>query len=339
VTGVYHENSHSCAQVTLLLCPKFSLSAFSNITESLHLANEQLKQPAFQLTIASADGQPVSSNCNINIPCHSAALSSKPSDIMMILAGEAELINEELLQWIREQKNDNRLIVGIGAGSCILAQAGLYDHHRVTTHWRFDQSLRQASQRLKASRNLYEHDNHRISCAGGASTLDMILYMISQRLDNSISAAIADEMVYGQYRNADEQQKAPLKSRLGINQPKLLEAVELMEANVEEPLTSDDLARHVGVSRRHLERLFKRHLQSMPSQYYLEIRMEKARQLLRLTDYPILEVGQMCGFSSASYFSTAYRNYFDQTPREERRQNQPQGNTALSPSFGRSKNI
>jgi len=120
-------------------------------------------------------------------------------------------------------------------------------------------------------------------------------------------------------RTSEEQQRIPLKARIGASQPKLIEAVTLMEMNIEEPLSTDDLAHHVGVSRRHLERLFKKHLQTVPSKYYLDLRLEQARQLLRQSDKTILQVGLACGFSSASYFSTAYRNHYGITPREERK--------------------
>ena len=91
-----------------------------------------------------------------------------------------------------------------------------------------------------------------------------------------------------------------------------------MEANFEEPLPTEDIARLVGVSRRQLERLFKQHLDSLPSRYYLEMRLARARQLLRETSQSILQIGLSCGFSSGPHFSSAYRGHFGITPRDER---------------------
>jgi len=64
--------------------------------------------------------------------------------------------------------------------------------------------------------------------------------------------------------------------------------------------------------------LFKKHLDSVPSRFYLQLRLDKARQMLRDTDRSIVEVGMACGFSSASHFSTTYRTHFNVTPRQER---------------------
>jgi transcriptional regulator GlxA family with amidase domain len=109
-----------------------------------------------------------------------------------------------------------------------------------------------------------------------------------------------------------------LQARFGALQPKLSEAVALMEANIEEPLSTDEIAQLAGISRRQLERLFKQYLGSLPSRYYLELRLRRARQLLLDTNHSIVQVGLMCGFSSGSHFSTAFGALFGNTPREER---------------------
>jgi AraC-like DNA-binding protein len=88
-----------------------------------------------------------------------------------------------------------------------------------------------------------------------------------------------------------------------------------MEANIEEPLTTDEIAQHVCVSRRQLERIFKQYLNRVPSQYYLELRLNKARQMLMQTSKSIIQIGLSCGFSSGPHFSSAYRNFFGATPR------------------------
>ena len=81
---------------------------------------------------------------------------------------------------------------------------------------------------------------------------------------------------------------------------------------------TDDIANLVGISRRQLERQFKQYLGSVPSRYYLELRLQRARQLLLDSSHSIVQVGLSCGFSSGSHFSTAYAALFGITPREER---------------------
>jgi transcriptional regulator GlxA family with amidase domain len=93
-----------------------------------------------------------------------------------------------------------------------------------------------------------------------------------------------------------------------------------MEANLQEPLPTHEIARLVGVSRRQLERLFKQHLDDMPSRHYAELRLARARRLLQHSGQSILQIALACGFASGSHFSNAYRARFGHTPRDERRQ-------------------
>jgi transcriptional regulator GlxA family with amidase domain len=134
----------------------------------------------------------------------------------------------------------------------------------------------------------------------------------------AVQASVKEILCVDRVRGKDERQRVALQARFGALQPKLTEAVALMEANIEEPLSTDDIAGLAGVSRRQLERLFKQYLGSLPSRYYLELRLQRARKLLLETNYSIVQVGLMCGFSSGSHFSTAFGALFGNTPREER---------------------
>ncbi|MCY1458458.1 HTH-type transcriptional activator RhaS [compost metagenome] len=91
-----------------------------------------------------------------------------------------------------------------------------------------------------------------------------------------------------------------------------------MEANLDEPLELTELAFQTGVSRRQMERLFHRYLDCSPLRYYLKLRLIRARQLLKQTSLPILEIGALCGFVSTPHFARSYRGHFGVTPRDER---------------------
>ena len=111
-------------------------------------------------------------------------------------------------------------------------------------------------------------------------------------------------------RDQNDRQRVPLRQRVGTSQPRLAEAVSLMAANLEEPMTLDELSHHIGLSRRQLERLFKKYLNCVPTRYYLELRLERARQLLLQTSMPIVDIALACGFISAPHFSKCYRDIY-----------------------------
>lgn len=146
----------------------------------------------------------------------------------------------------------------------------------------------------------------------------MILAWIGAAHGEELIAEVLDYFGHERQRGNQEHLRIPLAARIGGGQPKLTVAVSLMEANYEEPLPTEEIARLVGVSRRQLERLFKQYLNSLPSRYYPELRLVRARQLLQQTSQSILQIGLSRGFSSGPHFSSAYRHHFGITPRDQR---------------------
>jgi len=207
---------------------------------------------------------------------------------------------------------------GVGAGVLWLAQAGLASGVRLALPWALYGDAEHAAEHAILTPHLFELDGCHLSCCGGAASLDFALTLIEHLFGANVQAAIKESLCIERVRGPEERQRVALQARFGALQPRLSEAVTLMETNIEEPLSTDDIANLVGLSRRQLERLFKQYLGSLPSRYYLELRLQRARQLLLETNHSIVQVGLMCGFSSGSHFSTAFGTLFGNTPREER---------------------
>ena len=91
-----------------------------------------------------------------------------------------------------------------------------------------------------------------------------------------------------------------------------------MENNIEEPLSQKDLAAKANISLRQLERLFKKYLYCTPAKYYLNLRLNNAKQLLNQTSMSVLSVALACGFVSASHFSKCFKDFFGKAPSTER---------------------
>jgi transcriptional regulator GlxA family with amidase domain len=207
---------------------------------------------------------------------------------------------------------------GVGAGVLWLADAGLLNGVRTALPWALYPDVDAIADHAVFTPNLFELDGNRLTCCGGAASIDFALTLVDILFGAGVQAQIKEALCVDRVRGREERQRVALQARFGALQPKLTEAVSLMEANIEEPLSTDDIAGLVGISRRQLERLFKQYLGSLPSRYYLELRLQRARQLLLETNNSIVQVGLMCGFSSGSHFSTAFGALFGNTPREER---------------------
>lgn len=231
---------------------------------------------------------------------------------LFVLADEPPAqVAPALAQALKQLARGGIPIGGLSAGVYPLAQLGLLDGYRAAVHWRWQDDFTERFPKVIATSHLFDWDRDRLSACGGLAVLDLLLAVLARDHGAELAGAVSEELVV---------ERIPLQNRIGSSHPKLTQAVLLMEANIEEPLTTDEIAQHVCVSRRQLERIFKQYLNRVPSQYYLELRLNKARQLLMQTSKSIIQIGLSCGFSSGPHFSSAYRNFFGATPREDRNQ-------------------
>jgi transcriptional regulator GlxA family with amidase domain len=203
-------------------------------------------------------------------------------------------------------------------GASLLARSGLMNGYNCTVHWENMESMQEEFPQIRFNNKLYEIDRDRYTCAGGSAVLDMMFKLITNTHSDEFTARISEQFMCDRIRGEDDHQRTPLQLQLGTGQPNLIEAVTLMEANIEEPISIDELSHLVGISRRQLERLFQRHLSCVPARYYLELRLDYARQLLLQTYKLVTDVSLACGFVSTPHFSKCYRDYFGHPPRDER---------------------
>jgi transcriptional regulator GlxA family with amidase domain len=169
------------------------------------------------------------------------------------------------------------------------------------------------------SRSVYTIDRDRYTCSGGTSPVDMMLHLIGRKCGPEVSAGVAEQFIHERIRHSDDKQRVPLKHVVGNQSEKLIIAVELMEANVREPISQTDISSYTGVSRRQLQRLFQRYLLCTPSNYYSQIRLARARELLHQTSMNLVEISALTGFVSSSHFSKSYKEHYGHSPSAERK--------------------
>jgi transcriptional regulator GlxA family with amidase domain len=312
-------------RIAFFLVPDFSLIAFSASVEPLRIANRMAGQELYAWRIVSKDGEPVQASSGIAVNADAAMTQfadddRPPFSSLLICSGiRAEHYDDrEVFAWLRRIERKGVDIGAICTGSHILARAGLLGGYRCTIHWENLPGFAEAFPDIDVAAHLFEIDRNRFTCSGGTAGLDMMLYLISHQHGEELATKVSEQCLLDQIRRSHSSQRMPLNVRLGGHHPKLIATIEMMEANLEEPLSPEELAAYVGLSRRHLERLFRKHLGRSPAQYYIELRLERARHLLYQTDMPVLDVALASGFVSASHFSKCYRHMYGKTPRAER---------------------
>ena len=309
--------------VAVLALPPLSIGTLGAIIDPMIEANRLGGRHYYDVSLISLDGAPISISNGWKIPADGALPSLFLCNALIIASdGQSSAVDERESELITGSLT--RLAAtgaAFGAtrgGTRWLARANLLNERRVAIHWEDMAIVRERHPSLIHCTSLYEVDADRFTASSSLAALDMMLYVVSQQVSPQLADAIARALGVERIRPGHEKQSAPGMSRVGQHPPKLSEALVVMEANIEEPLTSDEIAGCVGISRRQLERLFKHGLGALPSKYYLVLRLERAHQLIVRTQKSIVQIGLSCGFSSGSHFATAYRAHFGTTPREER---------------------
>jgi AraC family transcriptional regulator, glycine betaine-responsive activator len=307
--------------VAFFLTQAFSMMAFISALEPLRIANRLSGQPLYSWRVISEDGNPVTpTNGSMSVPADHS-LANAPEFKVIFVAGPFDPLpykNPELFKWLARMGRRNTIIGGIDTGSHLLGRAGLLKAKRCTIHWENMQGFVNEFSDLQASHEIYEYDSNRLTCAGGTASMDMMLYFIEQQQGFELAASISDVLIHPTIRHGDHPQRMSVEARTGVRHAGLLDCIELMEANLEQPLSPSELSTMIGVSKRQLERLFRRHLNTTPARYYLTLRLNEAKRLLEQSSMPIIDVAIACGFNSAGHFSYRYRSYFGLSPRKAR---------------------
>ncbi|TIS61207.1 MAG: GlxA family transcriptional regulator, partial [Mesorhizobium sp.] len=198
----------------------------------------------------------------------------------------------------------------LSVGSYLLAEAGQLDGYRCTIHWENRAGFMERFPDINCTGNVFEIDRKRYTCAGGTTSIDLMLEIVRGDFGSNLANGVANQFQH--------ERVGPERDLTGKSE-KLRRIVELMADHLDEPLSAVQLAKSAGLSVRQVERLFLRHLNVTPGRYYMRLRLERARELLRQTNMPILDVAIATGFTSHSYFAQSYRLQFGRPPSEERR--------------------
>ncbi len=305
--------------IHFLLLPEFSMMGLLSAIEPLRVAN-RFRPESYHWHLLSQNGDSVTASNGMSIAVDGDLQQAANADMLFVVAGFNPLAtsSDPLKHALKTLHKQQALLGGIDTGCFLLADAGLLDGHRFTLHWEAISAFEERYPALTPTQELYEIDECRMSSAGGTASIDMMLELIRRQHGDALAMQVSEQFVLGRIRDKSDHQRMQVAARYEIHNKKLIQVISAMERNLEAPLTVDELADLACVTRRQLERLFKSLLKTTPSLFYLNLRLERARQLLRQTGLGVMEVCVACGFESATYFARAYRHRFGTSPSSDR---------------------
>jgi transcriptional regulator GlxA family with amidase domain len=229
-------------------------------------------------------------------------------------------INRKIVGWILETAKGTRRIASVCTGIYGLAETGLLDGRRVTTHWRFAADAAKRFPKLRMESNaLFVKDGQFYSSAGVTSGIDLALALIEEDFGSKVALAVAREMVvYLKRSGGQEQYSEPLQFQTNSSD-RFAELVAWMTSNPTKQMSVESLARRASLSPRQFFRRFKEHFGSSPAMFVETLRLNEARRRLSAGEISIENVAESVGFNGADSFRRAFERRFRVTPSKYRR--------------------
>jgi len=303
-----------------VLMNDFTMLSFSAALETLRIANRIAGQNVYSWKLIGEDGETSTCSNGCTFQLDDGLIELDRDDTVMLCGGIniQDATTKKILNWTRREARRGCAIAGLCTAGYTLAKAGLLDGKRATIHWENQDSFTEEFDEVELTKSVFVMDGKRYTTAGGTASIDMMLKIISDDHGEDLSNTVADTLIYSSIRTDQDTQRLSIPTRIGVRHPKLTRVIQMMEQNIEEPISPSILAKEVGMSTRQLERLFRRYLSRSPKRYYMELRLQKARNLLMQTDMTVINVALACGFASPSHFSKCYRSHYNTTPYRER---------------------
>ncbi len=307
-------------RIGFLVLPKFSLIALSCVMEPLREANWVSGYPLYKWLLITPKGSQVTSSNGTRLIVENNLQDTSSCNMLVVCASFdlEQLSTPEILATLRKSARQGIILGSIDTGSYILARAGLLDRCRATIHWENATEFADRFPKVILTSEIFTIDKNRWTCSGGSSGIDMMLHLIRQQHGAELSVGVAECAILGGIRAGQTEQRMSTRDRLNKSNPSLIAAVQVMEANLAQPLKVPIIASQIGISQRQLERVFGVSMGVTPSKYYIRLRIERARILLRQTSLLVSTIAYSCGFSSPALFARIYRKHFGLPPSKDR---------------------
>lgn len=303
-----------------VLMDEFTMLCFACAVECLRIANRTSGKTLYEWSVVGEGGDFKTCSNGTSFKLDSDLSELVRDDTIMLCGGVniQQATTKRILNWIRREARRGVTMAGLCTSAHTLAKAGLLDGKKATIHWENQDSFTEEFEEVELTKSVFVVDGNRITTAGGTASIDLMLKIIADEHGEELANAVADTLIYSSIRTDQDTQRLSIPTRIGVRHPKLSRVIQMMETNIEEPISPSILARDAGMSTRQLERLFRRYLNRSPKRYYMQLRLSKARNLLMQTDMSVINVALACGFASPSHFSKCYRAHYETTPYRER---------------------
>lgn len=281
-------------------------------------------QPRFRVRTASIDGRPVSCTYGVSLAPQVAIAEIERTDLVLVGAPSPALLESaaydpRLLDWLRRMHGGGAQIAGVCSGVAYLAQAGLLDGRRATTHWAIATLMQRRFPAAHWQPEKFVTEDHGLYCGGGVySSIDLSLYLVEKFCGRAVALEAARALLVSMPRTSQASYATVPLSRPHADE-RVRRAEELLQQRMQEGLTADDLAALVDMSPRTLVRRFKQATGVLPGAYLQQLRIAAARELLEGSTQSIQAIATRVGYDDQAHFRALFKRVTGVTPADYRR--------------------
>ncbi|MFI6041458.1 GlxA family transcriptional regulator [Nocardia sp. NPDC051321] len=316
-------------RVGILVFDGVKMLDFAGPAEVFVEANQTV--PGYEVVLVSADGQAVQTSIGARIEVGAAAADAGRFDTVVLPGSElppAKFVTPELIAAARHLSWNTRRLASICSGAFVLAELGLFDGRRATTHWKFAADLaRRYPAVLVDPDAIFVRDANLYSSAGVAAGVDLALALVEEDYGADAARRIAQLLVVYMQRAGGQSQFSASLSGPVPRSPLIRKVVDLICADPAFPHTVQTLAAHAMVSVRHLTRLFRAELERSPAEYVAFIRFGVARDLLH-AGHSVTEAAMTAGYGSSEALRRAFVARLGISPRKYQQRFRSTGSVA-----------
>jgi transcriptional regulator GlxA family with amidase domain len=298
-----------------------SMMSLASAVEPLRSANRLGQREFYRWHLASLEGGPVRVSNGFEFATEPLETLLPSAQYLFVCGGlRIRAPNERRYFALLRQAARRGVVIGsLSTGTDLLARAGLLGGYRCTIHWENRPAFEEQFPDLTCTGKIYEVDRDRMTCSGGTAAMDLMLHLIADQHGFDLAHAVANQFHHERIRDEREEQRGG-RDQSFANLPKSLrKAEELMRHHIEEPLSVEQIAERISLTSRQVERLFLRYLSTTPGRHYLNLRLDRARELLLYSDMPVFEVAFATGFASTSHFASWFRRVYNLRPSDLRK--------------------
>ncbi|WP_240610130.1 GlxA family transcriptional regulator [Sphingomonas pokkalii] len=306
-------------KIGFLMHPGFSPMGFA-VATAFEIANLQAGAPVYAVHMLSERGGPV--RTSVGFPVMTEAPDAEDYDLLLI-GGGMEESSAETIAFVRRVAERARRVAATCTGAFLLAQAGLLDGRRATTHWARARELQERFPAIKVEEDrIFIADGHVWTSAGMTAGIDLALALIEEDIGIEAARGVARKLVMYHRRTGGQSQFSALLE-LEPKSDRIQTALAYAKRNLAQRLSVEDLAEVAHLSPRQFSRAFQAETGQSPAKAVEHLRLEAARAMMEDSNHSIDVVAQQTGFGDRDRMRRAFLRAFGQPPQVIRRAARP----------------